>query len=295
MALASSLQPMAAPKLWRAFVAAGLGLCCTSAWSPAARAQDEGAPAVREEPADSTPPEPPAPPKQRPSPIAFALAGGGATSRTLSVPANDGPRKLATGLAPALSVRIAARVQDEAHFLGLRLSYQTSVGLHATDTVPDASTLPSETHIRSHRFEGGLAPGLFLGRSPNSAALSLFAGYGLRALASVAELRIPRFTLHGPVARLELDVPLLAGRLSFRLAPEVQFIVGMTQQLRTLAGLGTTAFAIGGEASLRLQLTGPWAARLCYREAHARSAGIEGRAFEDVERYVTLELSLRTY
>lgn len=291
MAPARSLQPMAASMRWRALLA----LCCASAFSPVVRAQEEGDPDVQEEPAPSPPHETPAAANARPSPLAFALAGGGATSRTLSIPANDGPRKLDTGLAPALSIRLAARVQNTAHFLGLSLNYQTSVGLHATDTVPDASTLPSETHIRSHRFEGGLAPGLFFSRSPNSAALSLFVGYGLRSLQSIAELRIPRFTLHGPVARLELDVPLLDGRLSVRLAPEVQFIVGMTEQLRALAGLGTTGFAFGGEASVQLQLIGPWASRLCYREAHARSTGLEGRAFEDIERYVTLELSFQTY
>lgn len=290
MKRASSLQPWATSMRW-------LALCFASLLVTVTDVRADAPLDVRED--TSTAPEapqtPPAPADTRPSPLAFLLAGGGVTSRTLRVPANDGPRNLATGLAPALSIRIAARIQNAARFLSLRLSYQTSLGVHASETIPDASILPSDTHIRSHRFEGGLAPGLFFSPARDSVALSLFVGYGLRALASVAELRIPRFTLHGPVARLELDVPLFAGRLSLRLAPEVQLLVGMTQQLRALAGLSTTAFAIGGEASVRLQLGGPVAARLCYREAHARSTGLEGRAFEDIERYVTLELSLRTY
>lgn len=290
MKRARSLQLMATAMRW-------LALCCASLLAPTMSVRADDAPDVEEDTptAPEAPQTPPTPTNTRPSPLAFLLAGGGVTSRTLRVPANDGPRNLAIGLAPALSIRVAARIQNAARFLSLRLSYQTSLGVHASETIPDASILPSATHVRSHRFEGGLAPGLFFSQARDSVALSMFVGYGLRALASVAELRIPRFTLHGPVARLELDVPLLAGRLSVRLAPEVQLLVGMTQQLRALAGLGTTAFAIGGEASVRLQLGSPVAARLCYREAHARSAGLEGRAFDDIERYVMLELSLRTY
>jgi hypothetical protein len=282
MAPLNPLQPSAAARALLAL----LTLCGMSV-APRARADE-----VTDQPAADVGP---APREARPSPLAFVLAGGGVTSRTLELPAPDGPRSLATGLAPALSIRLAGRVQNSSRFLGWRLSYQSSVGLHATNTVPDVSLTPSETHIRSHRFEAGVAPGLFLSRSPDSVALSLFAGYGLRALASVAELRIPRFTLHGPVARLELDVPLFAGRLSVRLAPDVQWLVGMTHQLRTLSGIDGAAIALGGEASMRLHLIGAWAARLCYREAHVRSTGLDGRAFEDIERYLTLELSLRAH
>jgi hypothetical protein len=280
-----SLQPLAA----------GVALVVCGVCVPLARAQEQTEPPLdASEVSDASAPAPAQPqPSAGMTPMASLLAGGGVTSRTIHVPATDGSRSLVTGLVPALAVRIYGRLQDASRFLGVRLSYQTSIGVSAAQTVPDLSLIASETHIRSHRFEGGLVPGLFLGHSDDSPALSLFVGYGLRALGSIAEIRIPRFTLHGPLARLEFELPLLAGRVSLRLAPELQLIAGMTQQLRASAGLGSTALAFGGEASVRVQVSGPFAARLCYREAHARAAALAGQVFEDIERYLTLELSYR--
>jgi hypothetical protein len=283
-------QPLAARARWRGLLGV---LISVAALAANVRAQDVDSESNAAPTAEDTAAVTASPTRAQLTPFASLLAGGGVTSRTIRVPAGDGPRALATGLVPALAVRVYGRLQDASRFLGLRLSYQTSLGVHAAQTVPDLSLIASETHIRSHRFEAGLVPGMFLGDSPNSAALSLFVGYGLRALASVAEIRVPRFTLHGPLARIEVELPLIAGRLSLRFAPELQVVVGMTQQLRAAAGLGSTALAFGGEASARLQLAGPFAARLCYREAHARSTGHEGHVFEDIERYLTLELSFR--
>lgn len=208
--------------------------------------------------------------------------------RSLSVPSNEGVRKLETGLLPALGVRVAGRLRVQSRFIGLRLSYQSSVHARATDQVGDRSLSPSEVAIRSHHFESGLLPGLLLSSTPNAGSLALFVGYGVRAFGTTEVLRVPRFTLHGPVLRLELVLP-LASRLRLRLAPEAQLIVSMTRALRDLALLPASALSIGGEADLQVRVSPSWAVQVSYREAHVRTTGIEGKSFADAERYVLLE------
>lgn len=215
-------------------------------------------------------------------------AGGGVTQRTLDLPSTQGRLTFNSGWAPALDLRVSGRISDERHFLRVRVGYQSSIGWAAVDRSRIASTGTASTPVRSLRLEGGIAPGLWLGAGPGSTALSLFVGYGLRALGSETELRIPRFTLHGPLSRLELEIPLVPKLLSLRLAPEAQLIVSMTQDLARAGQLDKIGVAYGGEADLHLRVTSRIACRVSYRESHALvMAGTAVDAhFIDIERYL---------
>jgi hypothetical protein len=218
------------------------------------------------------------------------LVGAGLSTRRIDLPSSEGWRRVDTGLAPTLSLRVASRWRDGAHFLGVRLSYMTGIHGRATDQVGDPGLAPSQVAIRSHRFEGGLLPGLVLSDARNAGTIALFAGYGVRAFGSVEVLRVPRFSLHGPLVRLELALPLVHW-LRLRLAPEAQLITSLSRDLRLLAALPSTAFSIGGEVDLQARWSAAWSLQLSYREAHVAATGVEGKRFEDIERYLLLELA----
>ena len=248
-------------------------------------------PAAAQEPAQTDTAELPQPTAAEASGVMSARLGvaAGLTERRLEVPSSEGPRHLDTGLEPALLLRLAGRYRSDTRFLGLSLAYASSVHARVSDLVGDHSVVPSEVAIRSHRFEAGLAPGLYLSSRPRAASLSLLAGYAVRAFGSVEVLRIPRFSLHGPLVRLAFEVPLLDG-LSLRIAPEAQLVASISEGLRALAGLPRGALGLGAEVALQLRLQRAWHAALQYREAHVRATGLERAHFQDIERYLVLML-----
>jgi hypothetical protein len=218
-------------------------------------------------------------------------AGVGATQRTIDVPSAQGRTTLRAGFVPALDMRASGRLMFEHFFVRIRAGYQTSLGVHAADRLQIVTPGQASTAVRSHRLEGGIAPGLWLGTGPGSAALSLYIAYGLRAFSSVSPLLIPRFTLHGPLLRVELEVPLIGKLIWLQIAPEAQFILSITQDLRGAGGLYARGIAYGAEAGLYVRL-GAWAGvRLNYRESHAyvAAAASAHANFADVERYVVLD------
>jgi hypothetical protein len=201
---------------------------------------------------------------------------------------------LDTGFTPAFQIALSARSGGRV-FLGFDMAYQTSVFATVAQAAPDPRTPASSSTIQSHHISVGAVPGLRLGDTRDSASIALFLGYGLRAFASVVELNVPRYTWHGPVARFEFELPLAAGTLLLRLAPEAQWIVGQTSDLRVLARTRSTGFAFGGEASLRLFVT-PWiAAAVSYRESRASIGSGWKTSFEDTERFVVIDAFVRYY
>jgi hypothetical protein len=226
----------------------------------------------------------------------FLQAGAGVTQRSISMPSEQGRIRLASSIAPAIDVRAAARLEFEPWFVRLRAGYQSSLGLHADDRLRLAVAGQASSAVRSHRFEGGVAPGIWLSGRPGSAALSLYLGYGLRAFSSVAPLVLPRFTLQGPLIRLELELPLIAQRLWFQLAPEVHIISAYSSDLSRAAHVFGPGVAFGGEAGLVLRLLPRVAIKLSYRESHASVAAnsLAYAGFEDSERYLLSDV-LVTY
>lgn len=223
-------------------------------------------------------------------PHAELLLGAGITTRTIHFDAADARRSLDTGMVPALAIELNARVGEQ-WFCMLRLAYRSSVFAEASQLAPEAATSALTSTIQSHEFVGGFEPGVRFG-GEHSVWLGLFAGYGVRALSSVVELTLPRFSLHGPLARLELDIPWLDGRFALRLAPEVQWLVSQTLALRELARTERQGLAFGLEASLRVELLSWLGVQAVYRESRARVASGFPNAFQDIERFVLLNIRI---
>jgi hypothetical protein len=221
--------------------------------------------------------------------------GAGMTARDIVLPNERGVTRLRTGLVPALGLQLALRLHGQRFFGGVALAYQSSVGAEASQASvnPQAPTLV--TTIQSHHFEAGVTPGIQLGSSRDSALLSLFAGYSVRALASVVELSVPRFSLHGPLARVEFELPLGTSSVVLRLAPEAQLLLAATPALRRVAGIGAHNWALGGEASIRIRITDWATAQLAYRGARAMAPSAFRGAFEDVEHFASLGALFRYF
>ena len=219
--------------------------------------------------------------------------GAGVAQRVIEAPSAEGPRELSLGPLPALMLGMdgAAHVGD--WVLGLRLDYRTSVLGRVVDADGGAGAAASKTAVRSHHFEAGLWAGLQIGAREHPVTLALFAGYGVRALGTVAVLRVPRFALHGPVLQVELELPLHAANMRLRLGPEVQWISGISRALLDISALTQPAFALGGFLQLQLPVDVRFALHLEYGESHAFAGSRGVSSFSDVERYLLLAAALR--
>jgi hypothetical protein len=107
--------------------------------------------------------------------------------------------------------------------------------------------------------------------------------------AEVHMSQTPSFSLVGPHVRAELRVQ-LSELLSLRLAPELQYIMMVDDDLKT-AGLSSQGVALGGDATVEAQISQVWSFRINYRESHALLSAARGSvSFQDVERYLTLRV-----
>lgn len=219
--------------------------------------------------------------------------GAGVAQRLIEAPSAEGPRELELGPVPALMVGIDGESHAGSWMLGLGLAYRTSVLGRVVDAEAGAGAATSKTAVRSHNFEAGLRIGLQLGAAEHPVHVALFAGYDVRALATVAVLRVPRFSLHGPVLRLELELPLHAANMRLRLGPEGQWISGISRALLDTSALTQPAFALGGFLQLQLPIDERFGLQLEYRESHAFAGSRGVPSFSDVERYLLLAAALR--
>ena len=239
--------------------------------------------------AQETAPPPATDPSEATHVSAHLGVAAGLSMREQQVPSFEGVRSLSSGLTPAMQLSLCGRWRADTRHLDLLRSYQSSVHARARDRAGDPMLMASEASIRSHRFEAGLKPGLALSRASLPAELGLFLGYAVRAFGSVETLRIPRFSLHGPLLRAELRLP-LASWLRLSLAPEAQLVISMSHDLRELAGLPRSTWGLGAQAALEASLSSAWTLGLSYRESHVRATGSEGRLWQDVERYALVGL-----
>jgi hypothetical protein len=213
--------------------------------------------------------------------------GIGAAQRGIDAPSADGLRRLDFGPAPAVMLEIDSGARVGAYQLGVALSYRTSVLGRVRDVAAGPGADSSRVPVRSHHFEGGARGRLAFGADPRASTLGLFVGYGVRAFSSVAVLRVPAFSLHGPVARLELELQLPAA-LRLRLAPELAWLPSVSRALREASAFTGNVWAIGGAATLMLPLGERFDLLLDYRESHAWTAAYAAQSFSDVERYLLL-------
>jgi hypothetical protein len=218
---------------------------------------------------------------------------GGTTHRLIEIPADDGLRRLDTGWVPAVALDLRAAVGGVHTWLEFAARYETSLHTFGSQHAADPSSQILKTPIRSHRFEAGVAPSLRFGDSETGLAAGLFVGYGLRALASVAELQVPRFTEHGPLVRLELDIPVVGDVVRLRIAPEVFGLLSISHAVRRIGATDGFGFAVGGEVSMHVKLVEWLRLALDYRESHVFLQSSQSDPFRDVERYVLLGAQLQ--
>jgi hypothetical protein len=223
--------------------------------------------------------------------VTLAVAGG-ATYRLIEIAARDGQHRLDTGWVPAVALDVRAAFGGDRAQVALGAHYETSLHTFGSQHSPDPTSQVLPTPIRSHRFEIGVTPSLRFG-SIDSFAAGVFIGYALRAFGSVAELQVPRFTEHGPLLRLELDIPVIGSVLRIRLAPEVSGLVSISRAVRRLGETDRFGIAFGGEASLRLRIVEWLALELDYRESHAFVHSAFADPFRDVERFALLGVRLQ--
>jgi len=254
-----------------ALVARGLALALASAGSRASGQED---------PSPSPPPT-----------LQGTLAAGlGAGQRSVHLPTDEGTRQVETGLFPALDVLVRAdgRIGERGQ-LGLHLRYQTSLGITAVEARPGG--VERRSPARTHHLDAGLVPALRFTSSPDSVVLGVFVGWGLRSFSTVVPLTVPSYTLHGPMAKLELRVPISGDAVALSVRPEVFAWLWATDELRELGAIDEKGVALGGEVGLDVRLSERLRLALGYRESHG-AIGAGFGTFTDVERFGSLQLVL---
>ena len=236
--------------------------------------------------------EAPDEPEKAPSTVYGGFSvGAGVGQRVIEYGSSAGIRALDTGLVPVLHLQLNGGVASERSSFGGLLEYRSSIGADALQRAPE--TAGSTTPMRTHAFQLGILPAYRFTDSAQSSSLAVFIGYGLRALASDAELLIPRYTLHGPVLRPVLR--LAHGVLSVRVALEAQLVASISHDLRVSGNLDPTGFSLGGEAALGVRAAEWLAIEVSYREAHALVGSFWATSFADVERFVTLDATAQLF
>jgi hypothetical protein len=258
----------------------------TAAIQPAA-----SAPATTDQsPSSANAPEPPAQPRAMSAQLAV---GAGFGSRAITIPSRRSDRRLSTGNFPSLQVSLRGELLLRRRWLlGAAANYQTAVGLQAASIAPNAGNSVDGAELRSNSLTFGLMPGYRFGRAPDSVALRIFFGWGIRALHTVVDLETPSYSLQAITLRPELTLPLAGNRVVLRIAPELALIVWASQRLVELANAATPGVALGGEAALDVQVYAGLHAALAYRESHGMLSTEWGSYLRDSERFVALQLAL---
>jgi hypothetical protein len=248
--------------------------------------QDEFAPPAAEPPAAETP--------AALDKFSGAVSlGFGFGQRSVAMPERAGLYKLTGSPFPAIEIGVDADAPlSERIFLGLHIDYQTSVGATVSQNLVGAADTKT-TALRSHRLGFGLEPRYRFTDSPDGVSLGVLLGWGFRGFRPVVDIDIPPYTLNGPVLRPELRIPIGAGWVVVRLAPELFVITGISPELRQLAAISGTGVALGIEASIDIRLIERLHAVLAFRESHATASSGWTEKFTDNERFASVSLSLR--
>jgi hypothetical protein len=218
-------------------------------------------------------------------------AGGGVASRDVRLPAAAAERRIDVGWFPAvdlafdLGLRASERVE-----VRIDVRYQTSLALSAGEESSVGSEL--RTSVRTHEAAVGVSPTYHFTNSADAVQLGVFAGWGFRGLRPVIELRVPAYSMSGPLARLELEIPLLRRRIALQFRPEAEWLMFVSEAIQNLGATAPVGWALGGEVALRVRLTKAMTLQAAYREVHAQLASHWAHDFTDVVRFVTLRAVL---
>jgi hypothetical protein len=230
------------------------------------------------------------PPDEAPAGRSLAaevFIGVGVATRDALTPSNGGRRELVTGLFPAFDVGLQISTAPRGHtFFAGRLRYQSSFGLKAHET-PSGGVLRTSP-LRSHRLELGVMPGYRFTPSEQSTVFAVFVGWAARGLRPVDELSLPAYAFHGPCVRPELLFH-FGDSVSLRLAPELMVLASVSEDLRNMGAITGLGLGFGVEGGLGVKATDTLAFALTYRESHVSASTDFFVAFDDAERFITLQ------
>ncbi len=216
------------------------------------------------------------------------LVGLGLGQRAVTLPTQSGPRLLDVG--PFLmmdgAVRARVRLADSAQVL-LALRYSTSVALQAEST--PAAGVPQSVPLRSQRFEVVLGAVGRIGTGATEPWLGVQLGYAVQDLHGLIEITMPRYSIGGPFARVDLRAVVAEGRVTLWAMPEGQWLVGVDNSLTRLH-VAHSGFAIGGELGIGVRLSSQFLWETSYRESHSFLSTLQSDAFHDLERAFTTRL-----
>lgn len=216
------------------------------------------------------------------------VVGLGLGQRAVSLPTQSGARQLEVG--PFLMVDGAVRSRlrlSESFQLLLALRYYTSVGLNA-DSTP-AAGVPQSVPLRSQRMEAVLGALGRLGVGETVPWIALHIGYAVQDLRGLIEITMPRYSLGGPFARLDLRALVADGSVTLWAMPEAQWLVAVDNNLTRLH-VSSTGFALGGELGVSVRISEQFLWEASYRESHSFVGTLQSDSFHDLERVLTTRL-----
>jgi hypothetical protein len=276
---------------------AAVNVWAAGAAAPEPAAADEGPPPTTAEAADASGESPDtvptAPAEQSASALTAALAAGaGIGQRWVQLPARRGVQRLDSGIFPALDLLVSIELAAGAHWsFGTQTHYQTSLGTDATTTPVNGAL--KQTSLRTHHLDLGLTAGVRFSDSDAGVSLRLFAGWAFRGLRPVVDIDIPGYSLHGPVLRPELRIPIADGAVVLNIAPELVVLAHLSSELAHAGSTAHAGLSFGGELSLDVRISRRLFASVAYRESHATVSSSWSSDFTDVERFGTARIGLR--
>jgi hypothetical protein len=213
---------------------------------------------------------------------------GGVGARSFELPLHGVVYRTDAGVFPIAGVALDLEHAASASIsVGGVARYLTSVGLDIVELHTDGSKVPVE--VRAHRFEGGFST-TFRFDDEGLWALVLNASYGVLGFRPLLHLVTPAYSLSGPLARAQLQLPLGSEALRLRAGPEAQWIVQVGGALKE-RGMDAMGLSLGGEAALELSFGRQIAAHVSYREAWSWIGSSQAQSFKDVARFATAGLT----
>lgn len=223
-----------------------------------------------------------------------AGVGLGTRSMVVPTPPGRGGNRIDTSFVPSLDLGAALELPLGPHWVTrIRAEYRTIFGLNAGYL--SAPNTMATSSLSSHSFIGGASLGR-LSDGRGSFGVHAFVGWAWRSL-TAAEPSLPSAGIQGLVVRPELEIPIPIAKLqlALRLAPELILILVPTATLPANDnGLAkAVGFALGGEASLDLQITQTIGVSLQFRESRGTTPSGWGQAAIENERYLALRALLQ--
>lgn len=216
------------------------------------------------------------------------VVGLGLGQRAVTLPHQAGTRLLDVGPFATVDGAVRTRLRlSETFQLTLALRYYSSIGLTGEST--PAAGVAQAVPLRSQRLEAVFGPSFRLSEGETVPWFAIYVGYAAQDLRGLVEITIPRYSLGGPLARLDLRAIIANGRITLWAMPEAQWVALVDSTLQRLH-VAKGGLAVGGELGFSIRLNDQFLFEASYRESHSFVATPEQTGFQDLERVFTTRL-----